>query len=55
MKKVYCVNYICENYGKFKDPKISYIWKKDLFFLLFALSVKMKMKTYLTKKNQLRY
>ena len=29
--------------------------KKHLFFLLFAVKVKMKMKKYLKKKNQLRY
>ena len=37
-----------------KKPKVSYIFKKYQFFLLFAASVKMKMKKYL-KKNQFRY
>ena len=28
---------------KFKNPKISYIFKKHQFFLLFAVSMRMKM------------
>ena len=53
MKKLYCV--ICGKYRKFKNPKIPYILEKTLIFVLFAVSVKMKMKKYLKKKNQLRY
>ena len=53
MKKTYCV--ICSKHWKFKSPKILYILKKNYFFLLFALSAKMKMGKYLEKKNQLGY
>ena len=53
MKKIYCV--ICGKYRKFEKPKISYLLKKHLFFLLFAVSARMNMKNYLKKKNQLRY
>ena len=53
MKILYCV--ICSKYRKFEKPKISYLWEKRKFFLLFAVSVKMKMKTYLTENNQLKY
>ena len=52
MKKLQCV--ICAKYRKFKNPKISYIFEKQ-FFLLFAVSAKIKMKKYLQKKIQLRY
>ena len=53
MKEIYCV--ICSEYRKFEKPKISYISEKTLVFLLFVVSVKMKMEIYLKKKNQLRY
>ena len=36
------------------DIKISYILEKVLVFRLFAVSVKMKMKIHLSKKNQLK-
>ena len=52
MKKLYCV--ICGKYRKFEKPKISYILEKHYFFLLFVVNVKMKMKKYLKKRNQLR-
>ena len=52
MKKLYCV--ICGDYRKSKNPKISHIFEKTLVFLLFIVSVRMKMKKYL-KKNRLRY
>ena len=42
MKKLHCV--ICNKYRKFEKLKISYLLGKHQFFLLFALSVKMKMK-----------
>ena len=45
IKKISCV--ICGTYGKSKNPKISHISEEN--------SVKMKMKKYLKKKNQLRY
>ena len=51
MKKSYCV--ICGKYGKFEKPKISFLLEKQ-FFLLFAVSVKMKKKKNLKKNNQLR-
>ena len=46
MKKLCWV--ICD---KYRNPKISYIFEKKYFFLLFAESPKMKMKNYLKKKN----
>ena len=46
MKKIYFV--ICGKYRKFNDPKISYIFEKTVF----AVSVAMKIKKYLKKKNQ---
>ena len=53
MKKIYCV--FSDKYKKFEKPKISYILEKHSFLLLFAVSVRMKTKKYLKKKNQLRY
>ena len=45
MKKLYCVN--CSKYRKLEKPKKSYVLgkkpKKHELFLLFAVSVKMKM------------
>ena len=51
MKKLYCV--ICGQYKKLEKPKISYL--KTLVFLLFEVSVRVKMKNYLKKKNRLKY
>ena len=52
MKKLYCV--ICGKCKKFEKPKILYLLEKNWFFLLFAVSARMKMKSYLKKKkNQL--
>ena len=53
MNKSYCV--ICGKYRKFEKPKTLYILEKHKFFLLFAVSERMKMKKYLKKKNQLTY
>ena len=53
MKKLYCI--ICGKYRKFKNPKISYIFKKILVFPIICSKCKMKMKKLLQKKNQLRY
>ena len=50
---MYCV--FCSKYIKKEEPKMSYLVKKHQFFLLFAVSVKMKVKKYLKKKNQLKY
>ena len=52
MKKLYCA--ICGKYRKLEKPKISYILEKTLVLVLFVVSVTMKMKKYLKKKNQLR-
>ena len=52
MKKNCCV--ISGKYRKFKNPEISYIFKKQQLFLLFAASAMMKIKKYLKKKIQLR-
>ena len=52
MKKLHYVIY--GKYRKFEKLYISDILEKQ-FFLLFPVSVKMKMKKYLRKKNQLRY
>ena len=46
LKKIYCV--ICSKYRKFEKPKI-YLLEKA-----FAVSARMKMKSYFNKKNQLR-
>ena len=53
MKKLFYVT--CDKYRKLKNPKISYSFEKNQFFLLFAVSAKMKKKRYLTKENQPRY
>ena len=53
MEKIYCV--IFGRYRKFKNPKISYVFeKKHKFFLLFVLSVAIKMTKFLKRKNLLR-
>ena len=52
MKKIYYI--ICGKYRKFKNPKISYVFKKQ-FVLLFAVSTSKKMKKYLKMKNRSRY
>ena len=52
MKKLYCL--ICSKYRTFEKPKVLYILEKQLF-LLFPVSVKIKLKNYLKKKNQFRY
>ena len=46
---------VCNKYKLFKKSKTSYILKKILSRLLFTVSVVMNMKTYLKKKNQLKY
>ena len=53
MKKLYCV--ICSKYRKFEKPKILYLLEKHYFFLLLAVSARMKMINYLKKNNQLKY
>ena len=53
MTKIYRV--ICGKYKKFKILKHHTFSKKALVFLLFALTLKIKMKKYLKKKNHLRY
>ena len=53
MKKFCCT--VFGKYRKFKNNKISYIFKKKhQFFLLFAASAKMNMEKYFKKKNQMR-
>ena len=59
--KIYCN--VCNKYKKFKNPKMSYIFKKTLSLsivysecgLLFTVSVVMNVKKYLKKKNQMKY
>ena len=61
MMKIYCN--VCNKYKKFKNPKMSYIFKKTLSLsivysecgLLFTVSVVMNVKKYLKKKNQMKY
>ena len=53
MKNIYCV--ICGKYRKFEKPKIYTFSKKHWFFILFAVSERMKIKRYFKKKNPLRY
>ena len=45
---------VSNKYRKSKKTKISYLFKKHKVFLLFTVTVVMKMKKYL-KKNQLKY
>ena len=51
MKKLYC--FIFGKYRKFKNPKISNIFEKHKFLLLFAVRVRIKVKKYLKNTNQL--
>ena len=44
MTKVYCT--ICDKYRKFKNLKISNIFKKHQVFLLFAVNVAMNIKIF---------
>ena len=44
MKNIYCV--ICGKYRKFEKPKIYTFSKKHWFFILFAVSERMKIKRY---------
>ena len=53
MKKIYCV--ICDKYKKFYNYEISYIFEKHQFFVSFSVSLRMKMKNYIKRKNQWRY
>ena len=45
---------VCNKCRKSKITKISYIFEKHQFFLLFAVSMVMNEKKYLKKKNQLK-
>ena len=38
MKKIHCV--VCNKYRKFRNPKLSYIFKKNYCLLLFAVGNK---------------
>ena len=53
MKKLYCI--ICGKYRKFEKPKISYLLEKILVLSIISSKCKNKMKSYLKKKNQLKY
>ena len=53
MKKLYYV--ICGKNKKFEKPKKSYLLEETLVLSVICKSVRMKMKIYLKKKNQLRY
>ena len=53
MKNLYYIIY--GKYNKFENPKISYILEKALVLSIIWVSVKVSMKKYLKKKNQLRY
>ena len=53
MKKVCCA--VCGKYRKFEKFKISCLLEKTLVLSIFPVSVKMKKKKYLKKKNQLKY
>ena len=53
MKKIYCAN--SGKYRKFRNPKISHIFKKNLLFLLFGISVAVSIKECLKKENDLKY
>ena len=51
MRKIYCTE--CKKYKELKKLKISYICDKTLL-LVFVISVLVKMKKHLKKKNQLK-
>ena len=51
MRKIYCTE--CKKYKELKKLKISYICDKTLL-LVFVISVVVKMKKHLKKKNQLK-
>ena len=53
MKSIYCV--ICGKYRKFKNPKISYIFKETLVLSIICSKCENEDEKYLKKKNQLRY
>ena len=52
MKKLYYLN--CGKYRKLEKSKILYLLEIT-FFLLIAVSSRMKMKNDLKKKNQMKY
>ena len=52
MNRTYCIK--CNKNRIFKNPKYQTFLIKQIF-LLFVISVAVKMKKYLKKKNQLRY
>ena len=45
---------VCHKYRNFKKTKISYIFLKNLVFVLYTQSAIMNIKKYLMKKNQLK-
>ena len=51
--KIYCN--VCNKYGKFKDPEISYIFKRTLDLCIIYNKCGHEHKKYLKKKNQLKY
>ena len=53
MKKAHYI--VCSKYRKTEKTKISYISKLYQVFLLFAVSVKIKIKNDILKKTQLKY
>ena len=53
MKKIYCSIYgKCRN---FKNPKISYIFKKTLVYFIICSKFGSEDERYLKKKNELKY
>ena len=52
IKKLYCV--ICGKYRKFRNPKISYIFEKQIV-LLFGASERIKMKKEEIKNSWLNW
>ena len=54
MENLYC-SFICRKYRNLENLKHHTSLEKNLSFLLFAVSERMKMKKYLKKKIQLTY
>ena len=55
MKKKKKKDFICGKYKKFKNPKVSCIFEKSIIFFIICNNCSSKDKTYLKRKNQLRY
>ena len=53
MKRFYCL--FCGKYGKFKNPKISYIFEKTLVFSIICSKCENEVEQIIREEKQLRY